>query len=57
MPWKGIKKLFNALERNQKAIQCLKKESESHPMPWKLIKKLSNALKKNQKAIQCLGKE
>ena len=57
MPWKGIKKLFNALKRNQKAIQCLGKESKSYSMPWKGIKKPSNALERNQKAIQCLGKE
>jgi hypothetical protein len=55
--WKGIRKLSNALKRNQKAIQCLRKESKSHPMPWKGIKKLFIALKRNQKAIQCLGKE
>jgi hypothetical protein len=57
MPWKGIKKPSNALKRNQKAMQCLEKESESYSMPWKGIRKPSNALKRNQKAIQCLGKE
>ena len=57
MPCKGIRKIFNALERNQKSIQCLEKESESYSMPWKGIRNPSNALERNQKAMQCLGKE
>jgi hypothetical protein len=57
MPWKGIRKPSNALERNQKAKQCFKKESESYSMLKKGIRKPSNALERNKKAIQCLGKE
>jgi hypothetical protein len=46
--------LFNALQRNQKAIQCLEMKSLSHPMPWKGIRKPSNAFERNPKAIKCL---
>jgi hypothetical protein len=33
IPRKGIRKPFHAFKRNQQAIQCLEKESESYSMP------------------------
>jgi hypothetical protein len=48
MPWKRIRKLFNAFERNQKANQCLEKVFWCSERPVGLIERLIYWAPKNE---------